>query len=226
MTPAAAVDGLERRFGDRLALTGVGFELGAGETLVVLGANGAGKTTLLRVIAGLLRPHRGSVEVLGARLPGEGWRARSRVGYVGHEPLLYPDLSALENLRFSARLFGVGAGRCAELIEAVGLGARAGEPLRELSRGMVQRLAVARAVLHDPELVLLDEPTASLDPAAAALVEPLIGRRCGRARVLVTHDARAGLAEADLVVGLRGGRQAFAGPASKIPPAQLEELYA
>ena len=137
----------------------------------MFGPNGAGKTTLLRVLATLLRPHGGSVRVLGARLPDEAWAVRGRLGLLGHEPLLYRELTARENLRFHARLHGVGD-------ERVRGAARAGarwtaardEPLRTLSRGMVQRVAVARAVLHDPELLLLDEPHANLDPAAVELV--------------------------------------------------------
>ena len=134
-----------------------------------------------------------------------------RVGYLGHEPLLYRDLTARENLRYHARLHSVDGARVAELLAAVGMERRADEPVRDLSRGMVQRVAAARAVLHDPPLLLLDEPRAGLDPAAAELLEPLIGRASGRTRVLVTHDVEGGLAEADLVLGLRDGRQELAG---------------
>src|SRR6266550_2740650 len=137
---AIAVEGLVRRYGDRPALDGVSFELRAGETLAVFGANGAGKTTLLRVLATLLRPHAGSVTVAGAKLPGEAWRARARVGYLGHDPLLYADLSGRENLLFHARLFRVAPERVEELLAAVGMERRAAEPVRDLSRGMVQRL--------------------------------------------------------------------------------------
>jgi heme exporter protein A len=221
--PAIELERLERRYGERLALAGVSVEVDEGRTLVVLGANGAGKTTLLRVLAGLLRPHGGRTRVLGAELPRERWRLAGRVGYLGHEPLLYRELTGRENLRFHARLHGVGAHHVEELLAAVGMERRADEPLRELSRGMVQRLAAARAVLHDPPLVLLDEPRANLDPAAAGLLEPLVGRASGRTRVLVTHDVEGGLAEADLALGLRGGRQVFAGAADA---AAARELYA
>jgi heme exporter protein A len=213
---AIALEGLERSYGERPALSGVSVRLAEGQTLAVFGANGAGKTTLLRVLATLLRPHSGGVEVLGAKLPGEAWKVRGRVGFIGHEPLLYPQLSGRENLRFHARLHGVPLARVEELLEAVGMSDRAGDPLSELSRGMVQRLAAARAVLHDPPLVLLDEPRAGLDPAAADLVEPLIGRASGRTRVLVTHDVERGLAEADAVLGLRGGRQEPAATADEV----------
>jgi ABC-type multidrug transport system ATPase subunit len=113
-----------------------------------------------------------------------------------------------------------------EVLDAVGMLSRAGDPVAELSRGMVQRLAVARAVLHEPELLLLDEPLANLDPAAAAQVQPLIGRASGRTRVLTSHDPAGGLAGADLALGLKGGRQALLAPAAGVTPEQIAELYA
>lgn len=221
--PALLIRDLVRRHGEREALDGVSARLERAQTLVVFGGNGAGKTTLLRVLATLLRPHAGRVEVFGAHLPEESWRVRGRIGYLGHESLLYPELSARENLRFHARLHSVGLARVESLLERVGLARRADDPVRELSRGMVQRVAAARAVLHDPELLLLDEPRAGLDPGAVALLEPLIGLQAGPARVLVTHDIEAGLAEADTALGLRGGRMAFSGRADL---ARVQELYA
>jgi heme exporter protein A len=208
MEPAIELDGLERRYGERLALSGVTVSVPRGATLAVLGANGAGKTTLLRVLAGLLRPHGGTVRVLGAELPRERWKVPGKVGYLGHEPLLYRELSGRENLGYHAALHRVSPARVEEVLAAVGMTARADEPVRDLSRGMVQRLAAARAVLHEPELLLLDEPRAGLDPAAAELLEPLIGRESGRTRVLVSHDVEGALAESDLSLGLRGGRPA------------------
>jgi heme exporter protein A len=219
---AIALDGLERRYGDRTALTGITVSVPAGATLAVFGANGAGKTTLLRVLAALLRPHAGSAEVLGAALPGEAWKVRPNVGYLAHEPLLYRDLSVRQNLLFHARLHRVARERVDEAIGAVGLQRRANDPLRELSRGMVQRAAVARAILHDPPVLLLDEPRNNLDPAAAQALEPLIGRASGRTRVLVSHDVEGALQEADLALGLRNGHQAFAG---RVEPGQVRELY-
>jgi heme exporter protein A len=219
---ALELDGLERRYGDRTALSGVTLAVPAGATLAVFGSNGAGKTTLLRVLATLLKPHAGSAEVLGAKLPDEAWKVRGQVGYLGHESLLYRDLSVRQNLLFHARLHGVAPERVDERIAAVGLPQRAADPVRELSRGMVQRAAVARATLHDPLLLLLDEPRANLDPAAARALEPLIGRASGKTRVLVSHDVDATLAEADLALGLRGGKQVFAGRADA---KQVRELY-
>jgi heme exporter protein A len=223
--PAIELEGLERRYGERVALSGVAVRVEEGQTLVVLGANGAGKTTLLRVLAALLRPHAGLARVLGAELPKEAWRVHGNVGYLGHEPLLYRELSGRENLRYHARLHRVEGERVDEVLAAVGMEHRADEPLRDLSRGMVQRLAAARAVLHDPPLLLLDEPRAHLDPAASELLHPLIGRSSRRTRVLVTHDVEGGLREADLALGLKGGRQAFVLPARDLDPAESRELY-
>ncbi len=224
-TEAIALEGLERRFGDRPALQGINVRVETGRTLAVFGANGAGKTTLLRVLATLLRPHAGSARILGASLPDEAWRARGRVGFIGHDPLLYPDLSARDNLLFHARLHRVPAARVDELLAAVGMDSRARDPVRELSRGMVQRVAAARALVHDPPLLLLDEPRAGLDPAAAEQLEPLIGRASGRTRVVVTHDVDRGLADADAVLGLRAGRAVLAGAASGADATAIRSLY-
>ena len=133
--PAIALEGLERRYGERVALHGVTLRLPPGATLAVLGPNGAGKTTLLRVLATLLRPHAGQAAVLGSPLPGDGWKVRGRVGYLGHDPLLYRDLSGRENLAYQARLHGVEPERVEERLGAVGLGRRADDPVRDLSKG-------------------------------------------------------------------------------------------
>jgi heme exporter protein A len=222
---ALQVERLARRYGEREALSDVSLSLEQGQTLVVFGPNGAGKSTLLRVLATLLRPHGGSVRVLGRSLPDQAWAVRGRIGLLGHEPLLYRELSPRENLRFHARLHGVGVGRVEELLAAVAMAGRAGEPLRTLSRGMVQRVAVARCVLHEPELLLLDEPHANLDPAAVELVEPLIGAASGLTRVICSHDPAGGLAEAHLVLGLRAGRPALLRAAADVDAADIAELY-
>jgi heme exporter protein A len=223
--PALEVEGLARHYGEREALSDVSLTLAEGQTLVVFGPNGAGKTTLLRVLASLLRPHAGLVRVLGRALPDEAWGVRGRVGLLGHEPLLYRELTARENLCFHARLHGVGEERVEELLEAVAMADRRNEPLRTLSRGMVQRVAVARAVLHDPELLLLDEPHSNLDPAAVELVAPLIGAASARTRVVCSHDPGGGLAQADLVLGLRAGRPALLRAAADVGAADIAELY-
>jgi len=214
-----------RRYGERTALASVSVTLEAGQTLAVLGPNGAGKSTLLRLLATLLRPHGGELHVLGHPLPDEGWAVRGRIGLLGHEPLLYRELTARENLAFHAALHGVARERAEELLATVGMERRADEPVRTLSRGMVQRVAVCRALLHDPELLLLDEPRANLDPSASELVEPLIGRGSGRTRVIVSHDPRGAVAEADIVLGLVRGRATLVAPAGEVDADALAELY-
>jgi len=224
--PAVALEGVGRAYGERVALRDVSFTLPAGATVAVFGANGAGKTTLLRILAGLLRPHAGVATVLGATFPDEAWRVRGRTGLLAHDPLLYRDLTVRENLRFHARLHGVPDARADALVAQVGLAARADDPVRTLSRGMAQRAAICRAVLHEPELLLLDEPLANLDPGGAIAVAPLIGREAGPARVLISHDAEQGLAEADHVLGLRAGRTAIWAPAGAVTLAEVRGLYA
>ena len=214
---------LGRAYGERVALAGVTLAVDPGQTLAVFGANGAGKTTLLRILATLLRPHHGTARVLGRELPRDGWAVRGKVGFLGHDPLLYRDLTARENLRFHARLHGVAATRIDTLLDAVGMRRRADDPVHTYSRGMLQRVAVCRAVLHEPELLLLDEPLAGLDPGAAAAVAPLIS---GGTRVLISHDVEHGLAEADVVLGLRAGRAALLAPAAEVAPADVRALYA
>jgi heme exporter protein A len=224
--PAAIeLDGLTRRYGERVALRDVTLSVPAGATLVVFGPNGAGKSTLLRILATLLRPHAGRARLLGRDVADEGWAVRGHIGLLGHEPLVFRDLSGRENLRFHARLHGVGAERVEALLERVGLKTRAGDRVHTYSRGMVQRLAVCRAVLHEPEVLLLDEPRANLDPAASELVEPLIGAASGRTRVVTSHDPAGGLAEADVALGLRGGRPALLDAADRITPEQIGALY-
>jgi heme exporter protein A len=223
--PAIELRGLVRHFGERTALRQVTVTVPAGATLAVLGRNGAGKSTLLRVLATLLRPHGGETLVFGQGLPRRGFAVRGRLGLLAHEPLLYRELTGRENLEYHARLHRVGRERVDEVLAAVQMQRRADDPVRALSRGMVQRLAICRAILHEPELLLLDEPRANLDPAAGELVEPLIGRAAGRTRVLTSHDPRAALAEADLVLALKDGRPAYAGPPAELGDQQLRDLY-
>lgn len=227
--PALRAAGLCLAYGERWVLRDLDLELAAGGTLAVLGPNGAGKSTLLRIVATLLRPTEGSVEVLGAALPREAWRLRGRIGFLGHQPLLYRDLDARENLAFHGRLFGLpggGAERAAELLEQVGLSARADARVEEMSAGMVRRLAVCRALLHEPDLLVLDEPLANLDPAAAAAVAPLLGPEPGRTRIVVSHDVEAALADADRVLGLeRDGTVAFECAAAGIDPDRARAIY-
>ena len=210
--PAIAVSGLRRDYGDRAALDGVGFELAAGETMVVLGPNGAGKTTLLRILATLLRPSGGEVLVLGCALPKEAWKLRGKIGYLGHEPLLYRDLSGRENLRLHARLHGIAAAdadaRIEGLLVAAGMDRRGDDRVADLSAGMRQRLAICRCVLHEPELLLLDEPDSNLDAEGREAARELIGPGSGHTRVVVTHDPERFLPEADGVLRLGIGEVA------------------
>jgi ABC-type multidrug transport system ATPase subunit len=229
--PDAAVvaRALRRDFGDEPVLRDVSLALPQGQTLVVLGPNGAGKSTLLRMLATLLRPTAGEVRVLGADLPGQAWRARGRIGFLGHDPLLYRDLTLAEALRFHASLHGVDDPdeRIASLLDAVGLLRRREQLVRTLSAGQLQRAAVCRCVLHRPELLLLDEPGSHLDPAGVETVEPLIGRGGEATRVLVTHDVEGGLAGADRALALRAdGSVAYEGPATGLSPGDARSIYA
>ena len=209
--PAIRLEGLIRQYGDRVALDGLDLELAEGRTLAVLGPNGSGKSTLLRVLATLLRPSSGEVSVLGCRIPDEGWKVRGRIGYVGHEPLLYRDLTGRENLLLQARLNGMDRASAAEAIERdlqlVGMDARADDPVGGYSAGMRQRISICRAMIDRPPLVRLDEPDSNLDPEGRELVRELIGPSPGRTRVLVSHEPERALAEADDVMRLGpGGR--------------------
>jgi heme exporter protein A len=204
-SPAIVLRGLGREFGERPALVGIDAEVPPGTSLAVLGPNGSGKSTLLRILAGLLRPSAGEARVLGCELPKEVWRLRGRVGYLGHEPLLYRDLSARENLALAAELHDLdreaARPRIDSLLEAVKMTPRADDRVAEYSAGMRQRVDVCRAVLHEPELLLLDEPDAHLDVEAQGLIEPLIAAE-GRTRVIVSHDRERARAGADAVLEL------------------------
>ena len=178
-------DGLAHRFGAELALEGVDLVLDAGEHIAVLGDNGAGKTTLLRILATALRPTAGRLQIAGLDAVREKRRLRHYLGYVAHSPGLYPALSAAENLEFFCDLQEVNRSRVAEALDAVALGHVAYRRVDQLSRGMQQRLAIARAILHEPRLLILDEPNASLGSDAADLLTRVMH---GRTVVLATHD--------------------------------------
>jgi heme exporter protein A len=214
--PLLVARGLSRAFGAQRVLRDISLELAAGETLAVVGPNGAGKTTLLRLLAGLMRPSSGEVLVLGRRLAPADPEARRPIGIVSHQSLLYDDLTIEENLLLAARLYGLvdprGAARRA--LESVGLAARAGETPRRLSRGMVQRAAIARAFLHDPAVLLLDEPFTGLDAPAAEQLRGLLRERAavGRAMIVVTHHLAETWELASRVAVLAGGRWALEGP--------------
>ena len=206
--PAIVAEGLVKRFGRAAALRDVGFALPRGETLAVLGANGAGKSTLLRLLAGLARPTAGRLEVDGLA-PGDR-RARARLGYVGHATLLYPALTARENLIFAARLHALAdaADRADAGLAREGLAAVAARRAGDFSRGMAQRLAIARGLIHDPPIVLLDEPFTGLDPRAALHLERRLEtlRAEGRSVVWVTHEIDRALRGCDRALVLARGR--------------------
>jgi heme exporter protein A len=210
--PVLEARGLGRSFGRTRVLRDVDLTLAAGEALAVAGPNGAGKTTLLRLLAGLLRPTSGSVRVLGRPLAGESGEARRAVGLVSHQSLLYDDLTLAENLTFAARLYGLAEPRSAALaaLESAGLAARAEESPRRLSRGLAPRAAIARALLHRPRLLLLDEPFTALDAVSAERLRDELRRRLadGLALVIVTHHLTEVWAVATRVAVLVEGRWA------------------
>ena len=199
---------LVRRFGAVTALGGVDLSVSAGELVLLLGANGAGKTTLLRILAGLTRPLRGTVMVAGRDLHADP-DARRAVGFLSHSALLYEDLTPRENLAFAAALHQLHdpASTVARALEIAGLSARADRPTRGCSRGMLQRLALARATLHDPQVLLLDEPFTGLDAQASQLLVSRMraDRDAGRAIVAVTHDPEVLWSVATRVVLLEAG---------------------
>jgi heme exporter protein A len=187
---------LVKRFGLKSVLRGVDFEVQPGEFVALLGPNGAGKTTFLRILASLSRPSLGEVKVAGYRLPNEAAAVRARLGVVSHLPLLYGDLSAEENLRFYGRMYGISdlELRITEVLEMVGLENRRRDLVRTFSRGMQQRLAIGRAVLHDPDVMLFDEPYTGLDQDASSMLDEVLKTVAakGRTVVMTSHDlARA-----------------------------------
>lgn len=190
------VHGLIKRFGPKLVLRGLEFEVGEGEFVALLGPNGAGKTTFLRILASLSSPTLGSVRIAGHSLPREAAQVRRRLGVVSHLPLLYGDLTAEENLLFYGRMYGLDEinGRITQALDLVGLAARRRDLVRTFSRGMQQRLAIGRAVLHNPEVLLLDEPHTGLDQDACAMLDDVLRQVAERGRtvVMTSHDlARA-----------------------------------
>jgi len=187
---------LVKRFGLKTVLRGVDFEVQPGEFVALLGPNGAGKTTFLRILASLSRPSMGAVTVAGFQLPKHASQVRARLGVVSHLPLLYGDLTAEENLRFYARMYGISNFeiRITEVLEMVGLENRRRDLVRTFSRGMQQRLAIGRAVLHDPDVILFDEPYTGLDQDASSMLDGVLKTVAsqGRTVVMTSHDlARA-----------------------------------
>ena len=234
MSAAAFVQarGIEFRFGARRVLHGLSLDLHRGEALALFGPNGAGKTTLLRLLATLIRPSAGQAFLDGTSLSRRNQRAavRRRIGFLSHHSMLYERLTARENLLFYARMYEVvdPARRCAELFGQVELEGREDDPVEEYSRGMQQRLALARALVHDPELVLLDEPFSGLDPRATQRLGSLLTdlARKGKAVLFTSHDLETGLSVAQRVAILSGGSLAFDAPRAETTLDALTRAYA
>jgi len=227
VSTAVAAVAVRRRFGPMEALKGVDLTVPAGSCVALFGSNGAGKTTLLRVLAGLLRPTSGRVALLGVPLPGTP-QLRRRIGVVAHDSFLYPDLSAVENLRYYARLYGItDTARPGELLTRFGLETAAARPVRTYSRGMTQRLSLARAILHRPELLLLDEPFAGLDPAVTGLVERTLRALHAEGATIIfsSHDLDGGLRIAHRAVIMFGGRIAWDSGATRPSIDEARQAY-
>jgi len=221
---------LRKAFGLRPVLRGVDLDVAPGECLALLGPNGAGKTTLMRILCTLASPTTGQVRVAGLPLPAAAGEVRRRLGVVAHHTLLYADLTAEENRLLYSRLYALRhpAPRIAAVLEQVGLARRVRDLVRTLSRGMQQRLAIARALLPDPAVLLMDEPYTGLDPQAAAMLDALLQSMAatGRTVLLTTHDLPRALTIANRVAILAGGVIAYTTPTASLTPAALAETYA
>lgn len=211
--------GISKRYGWRWALKNLTLAVSPGDTLALLGKNGSGKTTLLKTLAGLLRPTEGAVRLNGESFSRE---AKERIGLLSHEPMLYAGLTIRENLGYFAKLFAIEnkeiPARVDALTEMLGITDRLDEPARILSQGLRQRAALARALLHDPEIVLLDEPFSGLDPDAAGRLDHVVRALCehhGRILVFTTHDLSKAIDLAGRIAVLAGGRLAYEGSADK-----------
>jgi heme exporter protein A len=220
---------LVKTFGVKPVLRGLDFTVERGEFVALLGPNGAGKTTFLRILATLSRPKLGEVTVAGYRLPAQAAAVRQRLGVVSHQPLLYGDLSAEENLQFYARMYALRGyePRLKEVLQMVGLYPRRRDLVREFSRGMQQRLAIARSIIHDPDILLFDEPHTGLDQDAAAMLDGLLCEIAsgGRTVVMTSHDLERAASLADRLDILSRGVIAASVRKGEPEMAALPELY-
>jgi heme exporter protein A len=220
---------LGKSFGSRVALAGVDLSIERGEFVTLMGPNGAGKTTFLRILATLARPTSGTVRIAGLDPARDGIKVRQRIGFLSHRTLLYEDLTAEQNLRFYARMYGLddGPARVQDLLQRVGLATRHHDLVRTFSRGMQQRLALARAVLHRPQVLLLDEPYTGLDPLAAQVLTGLLAELTGEGctTLLTTHDLGRGLEVGRRMVVLARGRLVYDERREEISPATFPDTY-
>ncbi|HYU17462.1 MAG TPA: heme ABC exporter ATP-binding protein CcmA [Chloroflexota bacterium] len=225
--PPIEARGLRVTFGDQAVLRGLDLVVGAGTRLAVLGPNGSGKTTLIRALGGLLRPTGGRILIEGQAYSSGGAAIRRSIGLVSHQGYLYPELTVWENLRFYAKLYRVPEweDRAREVLKRMGLYQRRAERAASLSRGMAQRLTLARALLHDPSILLLDEPDTGLDARAFATLEALL-REVERTVVLTTHDLDHALRLADEIAVLHGGHLVDRVPSAHLDPTALRDRYA
>jgi heme exporter protein A len=221
--------GLWKTFGSLAALRGVDLSVSPGERLAIVGPNGSGNSTLVQVLATLLRPSAGTARLAGLDVQGQALDVRRLVGVVCHQTFLYGELTALENLEFYGRLYGLSEPtvRAREQLRLVGLEGQADVPGRDLSRGMQQRLALARALLHEPPILLLDEPDTGLDQRWAGFLVDLLAEaaRQGRTVLLTTHDLEHSLDMADRLAVLNGGRVAFTAKRDELDARSLKEAY-
>jgi heme exporter protein A len=228
--PFLEVIGIKKSYGLKPALRGIDLRVEEGERMALLGANGAGKTTLLRILAGLAKPGAGTARIAGLDLLRDTQEVRSLVGFVAHQPYLYEELTALENLRFFGRMYGVKGHkeRAAELLTSVGLAKRANERASALSRGQLQRLALARALLHEPRLLLLDEPETGLDEDGIALLETLMHTHIanGGTILLTTHSLERALQWSDRIGLLSNGRLVYSHESQGLAAQNVRALYA
>jgi len=220
---------LTKSFGGKMALQGIDLDIAEGEFLTLVGPNGAGKTTLIRILATLTRPTKGSVRIAGCDLVGQGAEVRRRIGLASHQTLLYDDLSAEENLRFYGRMYEVAdlEERITALLERVGLEHRRHDLVRTFSRGMQQRLALARALLHDPPILLLDEPYTGLDQQAAEVLREVLAALVGRSRtvLMTTHNLERGLELCHRAAILVNGRIVHQADKSDLDVSTFREAY-
>lgn len=220
---------LRKAFGRHRVLKGIDLDIEAGSSVAVFGPNGAGKTTFLRILSTLSKPTSGTVRIAGVDIKNNPEGIRQNLGLVSHAPLLYEDLSAHENLNFYAQLYNIDVpdSRIRELLDRVGLWHRRRDLVRTFSRGMVQRMAIARALLHNPPILLLDEPDTGLDPQAAEMMTELLREIGGSERTIImtTHHLERGLELADRVMMLVAGEIVFDQPATAISYSNLRPLY-